>query len=159
MRHQPEGAAHRTAEGAASAHRHRSKRFSIQICNGPELSGRRELRCDIRRILQPGVRGGEAIPVLRAPRIAIRVPCRRSQLRTIQSERRLRRQRRLHREQGDRAAVHLHALPAERGRAEGRRRRRRRVLDVRQPQFRDHLQFDVRQSTRLIFRKNSGRPD
>ena len=33
MRHQPEGAAHRTAEGAASAHRHRSKRFSIQNCD------------------------------------------------------------------------------------------------------------------------------
>lgn len=63
-------------------------------------------------------------------------------------------QQRVHRKQGDRTAVHLHALSAEYSRIGCGSRRRRRLFDLRQSQLRNHLQFDVRLSSRLIFRYN-----
>ena len=100
---EPESAAHRDAEGAASGHCRRSQRLSAYGGDGVELSGYRRLRSRLCRILSAGVWRGQAVPLLSRARGTVRVYGAQSQLHPISSERGMRRRTSVYREQGDRS--------------------------------------------------------
>ena len=147
---EPESAAHRDAEGAASGHCRRSQRLSAYGGDGVELSGYRRLRSRLCRILSAGVWRGQAVPLLSRARGTVRVYGAQSQLHPISSERGMRRRTSVYREQGDRPALHLYALPAEHRRTGRWQRYRRFLLQLWQPQLRAYLHQLVRFAAKLI---------
>ncbi len=124
--------------------------YQLMAAMGVELSGYRRLRSRLCRILSAGVWRGQAVPLLSRARGTVRVYGAQSQLHPISSEHGMRRRTSVYREQGDRPALHLYALPAEHRRTGRWQRYRRFLLQLWQPQLRAYLHQLVRFAAKLI---------